>query len=208
MEVIVDGVRESEFGGEETDLVSVLAEVSEALRQRGRAVLAVVADGRDVSPEEVAEVFADKTTDDIKSLEFKTEEAGLLVETSLNEMSEVIGELANVCHGLAEVFQGESPDEGYDTFNQLAGIWQEVKTRQQQVVNTMGLDFEALVLEGVTLAAIHSELNKYLNEAVEALEARDCVLLGDLLEYELAPRAENEAKIVTLLQARLKADAG
>lgn len=208
MEVIVDGVRESEFGGEETDLVSVLAEVSEALRQRGRAVLAVVADGRDVSPEEVAEVFADKTTDDIKSLEFKTEEAGLLVETSLNEMSEVIGELANVCHGLAEVFQGESPDEGYDTFNQLAGIWQEVKTRQQQVVNTMGLDFEALVLEGVTLAAIHSELNKYLNEAVEALEARDCVLLGDLLEYELAPRAENEAKIVALLQARLKADAG
>lgn len=45
-------------------------------------------------------------------------------------------------------------------------------------------------------------MNKFLAEAVGALESGDLVLLGDLLEYELAPRAEAEVRITALLRER------
>lgn len=43
------------------------------------------------------------------------------------------------------------------------------------------------------------EMNAVLKQAVEALEARDTVLLGDLLEYEIAPRLKD---LSTLLGGR------
>ena len=43
-------------------------------------------------------------------------------------------------------------------------------------------------------------------EAAQAVLDGDCILIGDLLEYELAPRAEQEARIVALLQELAAAD--
>lgn len=208
MDVIVDGERNRDYEGKDVNATSALAEISDRLRERGRGMLAVIADGQKVRPADIARLLGGKSAEDIGTLEIQTEAIGTLVESSLREMSEVIGELPIVCHGLAEVFQGESPEEGFGTFDKLAEIWREVKVRQIQIADTLGLDLGGLDLDGAPLSAMHEELNTYLSEALEALEARDCVLLGDLLEYELAPRAETESRIVALLQLRLGESSG
>jgi hypothetical protein len=43
---------------------------------------------------------------------------------------------------------------------------------------------------GMTLQDFYSELNSILAELLEAFEAKDSVLIGDLMEYEIAPRLE------------------
>jgi hypothetical protein len=51
------------------------------------------------------------------------------------------------------------------------------------------------------------ELNSFLDEAAQALRDGDTVLLADLLEYELSPRAELEGEIVSLLRRQAEASA-
>jgi hypothetical protein len=41
-----------------------------------------------------------------------------------------------------------------------------------------------------------SELNPVLRDLVAAFDARDSVLIGDLLEYEIAPRMERIAPLL------------
>lgn len=43
---------------------------------------------------------------------------------------------------------------------------------------------------GMTLRDFYQELNGILSELLEAFEAKDSVLIGDLMEYEIAPRLE------------------
>ena len=47
------------------------------------------------------------------------------------------------------------------------------------------------------LEAVYQELNGVLSELLEAFEAKDTVLIGDLMEYEIAPRLE---RLRTVLQ--------
>ncbi len=49
----------------------------------------------------------------------------------------------------------------------------------------------AFELEGRPLPEFIESMNAVMRQAVEALEARDTVLLGDLLEYEIAPRLKS-----------------
>lgn len=44
-------------------------------------------------------------------------------------------------------------------------------------------------VDGKTIEETTAEMNGFLSEVVEALSAQDSVLVGDLLEYEVAPRA-------------------
>ncbi len=52
-------------------------------------------------------------------------------------------------------------------------------------------EIEELAIDGKSLEEFYTELNAVLKELVEAFHAQDSVLIGDLLEYEIAPRLES-----------------
>jgi len=52
-------------------------------------------------------------------------------------------------------------------------------------------EIEKLAIDGMSLEKFYTELNVILKELVEAFQAQDSVLIGDLLEYEIAPRLES-----------------
>lgn len=208
MEVIVDGDRNAELQVEHDTVGSLLSEIDDSLRRRGRAMLKIAVDGEDIPPDGLMEALGERSLDDIQSIEVESEDLVALAQSSLREMEEVLPELSSVCHSLAEVFHSDSAEEGFEKLVQLAEIWQAVKVRQIDVVSALELDLESLKLDGVSLVECFEETSQYLGKALDALEARDCVLLGDLLEYELAPRAEIEAKIVALLQSQIRERAG
>ena len=200
MEVILDGQANFELQGDPQDAFAAVVAVEEYLNQNGRGMLSIKADGKDVSPANLIEELQGKALDQVSTLEIDSQEISALVDICLKELEDVLPELPKACHSLAEVFHGEAPETGYEPFQQLAEIWHNVKTRQQQIFSMLGLDTGSIELDGVSFAKMHEELNKFLNEAAEALEVCDNVCLGDLLEYELAPRSESEEKIVELLR--------
>ena len=200
MDVILDGESNFELKGNPQDVFSAVVAIEDFLRQNGRAMLSVKADGMNIMPTLLAKELQDKPLDDIKILEIESEDISELVNKCLKELEEVLPELPKACHSLAEIFQSDSPEDGFEPFRQLADIWHNVKIRQQQIVGILSIDTESVKLDDSTLAEMHEELNKFLNEALEALKVCDNVCLGDLLEYELAPRAESEERIVALLR--------
>jgi hypothetical protein len=208
MDVIIDG--DSDFGFTEApeDVFSAFVAVAEHLRDQGRAILSIHADGQEIGADELQERFEGEALDAVTTLTVTTGDIRALVNDSLDLLEKAVPDLPGACRALALVFHGEAPDQGFEPFNQLAEIWSEVKLRELQVAQALDLSLDSVELEGKSLEYVHEELNRYLGEAVAALENQDTVLIGDLLEYELAPRAELEAQIVSLLRDRAQQQAG
>ncbi|MCC6697865.1 MAG: hypothetical protein IT365_19720 [Candidatus Hydrogenedentes bacterium] len=208
MDVIVDGGRDFRLQGEPADVLSAVVAAGEFLQAKGRALMSVKADGQDIAPDQLVEALQGKSLDEVKELRITSEDVTKLVDSCLSALGETLPELPEICHQLAAVFQGSTPTEGFEPFQRMADIWAEIKSREIMIVNALGLTFAELSLEGRNVAELHNELNGFLLEAAGALESGDLVLLGDLLEYELAPRAEIESQIVALLQERSQSQAG
>jgi len=203
MEVIVDGKKGFQFQEQPEDVLAALAGVSDAQRSQGRAILSVRIDGQPVSPENIVTMLQNKPLSEVQVLAVSTEVIGTLVNNCLSELEQALPELPDICHRLRDVFHGECPESGYEPFQQLAAIWQAIKEREIQIFSALDIDLDAFEVHGEPISRIHAELNEYIEEAAGAIKTGDCVLLGDLLEYELAPRAETEAAIVALLRSRV-----
>ena len=202
MQVILDGNRNFEFTREPEDVFAAVVELGEYLRQKGRAILSVRADNEEVPAEDLLRRLHGKAIADVGALEVTSEEIETLILTCLKELHDVLPELPNACRQLSAVFQSENPDDGFESFEKLAEIWQTIKARQIQLSSAMEIELETLEIDGVSIGQHSEELNEYLEEAAKAIEGQDYVLLGDLLEYELAPRAELESRIVGLLEEK------
>lgn len=207
MDVIVDGASNYNLKGDPQDVLGAVAAVSEFLRGQGRSILSVKVNGEEVSPEALADHLKNTPIASVSRLEIGSELTSALIENCLQGLQEFLPELPQVCRNLAEVFQGEKPEEGFDPFVELAEIWGQIKSREALVANALEIDAGQLEVDGKTVQTIHAELNQFLEEAEQALKDGDIILLADLLEYELAPRAELEVAIVSILQAHIPARA-
>lgn len=205
MEIRIDGEHNFELLGEPQDVLAAVGAVNEYLRSNGRAILSLVLNGETITPETMAKRLKGMAISDSLVLDVGSESIESMVETCLAELNAVLPELPEACRSLAQVFQGDKPEEGFDPFIELANIWSLIKRRELLIATALELKMEDLVVGGVSIEASHNELNAHLEEAAEALKRNDCILLGDLLEYELAPRAEQEAAIVQLLQEQASA---
>lgn len=208
MDVIVDGAKNYDLKGEPADVLSAVGAVSDFLKGQGRSILSISVDGEDVQPEDLATRLKGMPTESVSRLEIGSELVTVLVDNCLKGLNESLPELPHACRNLAQVFQGESPEDGFDPFVEIANIWSQIKARESLVARALDVDLSALEVNGKSLQAIHDELNQFLEEAEQALKDGDTILLGDLLEYELAPRAEQEVEIVALLQAQMPASSG
>lgn len=200
MDVLIDGIEGFKISGDPDNVLEVFGQINTFLKEKGLAIVSVEADGVPVTPDNLIEHFEGAAIDNIQTLRIGHEDIESMVRTCLEEMIQVLPELSVACRNLAEIFHSETPEDGYEPFQELADIWLTIKNRQRLVANIVGLELESIQVEGQDVEALVAELNGFLAEAAQALEDNDTVLLGDLLEYELAPRAEKEAEIVDALQ--------
>jgi hypothetical protein len=200
MDVVIDGQPNFEFQGLPKSVFSAVSAIGAYLSDQGRSIMAISVDGEPINAEDITQRFADVAPSQIQHLEIKTEVTATLVHNCIDELLAVLPDLTNACHNLAEVFQSETPEDGFEPFQKLAMLWGYIKQREMLIINALSLDMNTLSVDGVALAEMHNGLNTFLLEAAEALKEGDCVTLGDLLEYELAPRADQEMGIVALLK--------
>jgi hypothetical protein len=200
MELIVDGDK-SAIPAADSDLaMSTLETLSQQLHDQGRAIVKVLLDGADIPHSELAKTLGDRSVDSVSTLEIRTEPIDALIGQVLADLENTLPGLSRACHDLAQVFQSEAPHEGFEPFQNFADIWGYVKERQMQIAGALDLDLGTCAIKDKSLNHHHDTLNNILEEAARAIEQRDTVLLGDLLEYELSPLADLELEIVALLK--------
>jgi len=66
----------------------------------------------------------------------------------------------------------------------------------QKLINTGNLDKSKENIAGQSIETFYHEFNAILKDLVEAFAVKDYVLIGDLLEYEVAPRLENVIEFI------------
>ncbi|MBX7255365.1 MAG: hypothetical protein K1Y02_03295 [Candidatus Hydrogenedentes bacterium] len=202
MDVIIDGNRTHTFETAPSEVIAALGEVSATLQSEGRAIVGINIDGQNLTADRLAEVLENKTPDQVGTISVSTERVAILVGQALDELEQSLPNLPQACHELAHVFQGADPTQGFQHFQVLAELWSHVKERENTVAHALGLDLDSMKVGDTSVKMLHEHLNRTLDDAVRAMESQDLVLLGDLLEYELAPRAESEAEIVSMLKAQ------
>ena len=205
MEVWLDGQNNFKLEGEPKDLMAVFTAISAYLRERGRMAVEVKFNGTNISPGDLRTRLEEAPLADDAKLEVQSEEIEKMVNACLGKLDEALSELPEACRKLAEVFQGDAPTEGFEPFQHIAEIWLHIKSQERMVANALDLDLDASSIGGRSVSEMSEELNTFLEEAAEALKKNDAIALGDLLEYELAPRAEQESVIVAWLQERAAA---
>jgi len=208
MDVSVDGKRDFVLQGEPKDVLSAIAAVSDFLRSQGRALLSVHIDGAEISADKLVETLKDKPLADVGSLDVQSADVGALAKDILDELREAVAELPKACHELAQVFHGDKPEDGFEPFQHLADIWSSVKEREALIIGATAMNDSELMISGKKTTDHHEELNRFLSECASAIEKNDCVTLGDLLEYELAPRAEVEMEIFAKLEEACSKSSG
>ncbi len=208
MEVIVDGKEGFPENDQAETVFDLVVAIGRSLQEQGRSIMAVQVDGQAISAENLMNTMKDKPLEQVQRIAVTSEDTRALVQESLSEIESSLPELPLVCQELARLFQSETPDAGFEPFERLAAIWGAIKERELMVANSLELPLEDLRIGDQTVREFHDDLNGYLREAAEALKSGDSVLLGDLLEYELAPRAEKESTIVALLKKEAGQQAG
>ncbi|MGI6461264.1 MAG: hypothetical protein ACOX5J_14455 [Candidatus Hydrogenedentales bacterium] len=208
MELIVDGTIRALREETPASIFELVVTVGRQLQEEGRSIMTVQIDGQEISAGLLVETMQDKPTASARQIVITSADTRALVNEALSDMQSSLPELPVACQELARVFQSETPDAGYEPFQQLASLWSTIKERELMVANALEISLEELQIEGLSVKQFHDELNAFLREATEALKKQDSVLLADLLEYELAPRAEKETAIVAILQEKAEQLAG
>jgi hypothetical protein len=121
----------------------------------------------------------------------------------VGEVRETISALRGLVPGLNNVsvlLQTGRDREAMETVIRFTEESQTLLKLLARLQHTGRLDPAAAVIDGTTVERFFSDLNRILTELIEAFEAKDSVLIGDLLEYEVTPRLEGLERLTEALE--------
>ncbi len=205
MNLVVDGVENPVSVESGTSLGEVLKRVDSYLWTRKRMMVSVCINGHEVSPEELGQESA-RTGDSVQTVQVRSEPAAALADKTLSEVEDHLPALAQTVKELAALFQQDKVAEGLEGCKRVTEIWMEIVSKERRAAGAVQLNLDELEVDGKSINEHQAELNRFLQEALQAMERKDYLLLGDLLEHELAPRLDTELKIVNELRRAVQAN--
>ncbi len=183
--VSLDGKPIDEGGLPRTpSLGELIAKIKSDLTGTGAIIFGVRCDGRDIPPDDLDEVLS-KQLADFRQVEMTSGDPTLIVLDALSDIRNVFAETFAKIQQASDDLATGNMAEGLSTFIECVAIWGKVHETIIQGGTLVGIDFERCVLQGRDILQWLDEIRVKLTEIKDAIEARDYVLLGDILRYEL-----------------------
>lgn len=137
------------------------------------------------------------------------EEAHLVVpgEEVIEELSDLHPQIQSLPQRLEEIAVKISigdQSRGMEEFGQAVSSLEQAFGLLDRCRKELSITDADLEHEGKSFAERNVELERILQELIEAFERKDRVLIGDLIEYEIAPMTQALAAIMEKMQNRLK----
>jgi len=120
-----------------------------------------------------------------------------LFEERLRELTDPVGEMSrtaqlvdDICARLAEFpldIQTGKDSRAAETVNIFSGVAEKV-FRIYHTLKIEGFPVKEIIVDSTPISEYITEFSNALKELLDAYERRDTVLIGDLAEYEMAPR--------------------
>ncbi len=183
--VLLDGKSLDEHSSScSLSLAELIATVKADLPGRGAIIFGVRCDGRDIPTDRIDEVLSRQVTD-FREVELISGEPTQVVLDVLNDTRTAFAETFAKVRLASDDLTTGNMAEGLSTFIDCVAVWGEMQQVITQGGALVGIDFERCVLQGRDIMQWLGEIRTKLTEIKDAIEARDYVLLGDILRYEL-----------------------
>ncbi len=134
----------------------------------------------------------------------------IVIKERISELADPVGELRkatsalqmslNEINDISVLLQSGKDREALGRIIRFSELSQKMLRLYPILKNSGLIDTDKLFINEMTLAEYYNDLNGILSELLEAFTANDSVLIGDLLEYEVAPRLENLTSVLENLQ--------
>lgn len=188
--VVIDGKPVAINPAAEGTVAAVFAGVRDEILRSGRIITDVRIGDEPVTWDDGHPAWnlsvADSANLDLKT-DYPIRISGPLVERVIGTLDVI----ARQHQELAEAFRAEDRN-AFEAAAQSLGAWQELQHVLDQVCILHGIDLEAPAWKPIadSLRERFGKLEQLLKEMKDSLEHGDMVLTADLLEFELAPLAE------------------
>ena len=195
MEVLLDGKKpEMDLEGLGT-IAEVAAGVDQVLAESGRIRTEIKVDGELVNDEN-AETLLSRPAGEVAELRIASQDAGDLARQTLMEAKTVLPEIKEAFEGVSYRMQAGKKEEAFEELQKTFMKWRDIIQLFHLVEGFLKIDYKVIFVGEKSIDDINSELLGLLNETRTAMMDADLVTLSDLLEYEIAPKIDDQMSII------------
>lgn len=169
----------------------------------GRVVVRLRCDGHDVTSAEMPRILC-RPADSFERIEVFTLTRGGLVTEAMEQAETSLHRTDEACKDAGRLINQGQTAEGVETLGECLFIWQQVHEAVAKSIQLLQVDPDTLAVEGESLSHLLGKPKDILMQVRDALEAKDFVLLADLLLYDLVEVTAQWRAIVDRL--RIEAD--
>ncbi len=196
MEILINGLTINYTRENESNLGEILGALESECERSGMTITGIRVDDRALEASELDALFA-QDPDDVSKIELETI-SGQDIRGMLRELG---GEFSLCVVPLTDVpIQLQTGKElaVMETINRFS-VSLERLYRLLPLLPLGGFDDEALNVGDTRLSELPGFLSPILEELLDALKKKDTILVGDLSEYELAPKIEELSAVLSAL---------
>ena len=183
MIVTLDGQRLPDLVRADTTLQALIDE-ARAAHLGDRLVVSVAIDGYLLPDKELGERLA-RPLGDVAQVDLTSADRRQLVVDALREIADRLRDAADEQTEIAEQMQGGKVPDAMGQFGQFMQVWQACQQTIADCSGLLGVDLTAFETGGKTVRGHLDGLVEKFHELRDAFEARDMVLVADMIRYEL-----------------------
>ena len=192
MDVILDGVNLDITIENEKNIGDILKALERELELNSATMVEVTADNTVISAEKL-DSFFETPIDKVNTLEVKSVTAKEVADV-LKYLFETFEDLATKLEAIPVQLQKNEDKTAMNTVTELADALS-LLFQTIPYVNLFPENFDNLTIESKRLSSFVSDFPSLLEDFRKAVESNDTVLIGDLAEYEIAPRLHQLSKL-------------
>ena len=202
MELYLDDQKTETGTNSEATLAEVLNEIKQRLGSAGRIVVDIRCDGTDVTGAEFQETLAQPSST-FTRIDMHSADTRNLVAEALETAGTLLDESTRAAAEVVDLLSAGNVTEALPKLAECCRSWGQVHEGIYNSVVMLGLDVATFTVEGQSLPQILAVPNDQLRQLKEVIEAKDFVLLSDILSYEFSEAIDSWRKIKDALKERL-----
>jgi hypothetical protein len=142
----------------------------------------------------------DIPVDEIETVELSVENKTTRVIESLDEIERLFPIIINSFSEVSDTLIAGQKHKALTAFTQSLGNWRKIINFLRVIEASYKLNFDEIEVNGRKVDDLNNDLFNILNEIKKAIENEDLVTIGDLVEYELKDKLEEQRSIISTLK--------
>ena len=195
MKITIDGCQDLVIPEEEETLGELLIQLEEWVKENKRVIVQVKLEGK-IFPEKNKEIVLHRKVGEFKVLELFTANLWQWAVDSLKEMEEELPRIALEMEKVGFLIQKGNYQDAFSLLDKSIEVWDRINEALRYVERLFALDYSQIFPERKGISGEMEKVKDLLGEANRAMEQNDLLGLADILEYELAPRINEERMAV------------